>query len=296
VFSGDGPGFQYSSYDRSRSGPFINSIKFQLGFVRFYFDNGKVMEFLPVGPADLKQGLQQAFSNGWSVATPATVSEMHGLTTASLTAKRPPGDAPDLVQERWIQVESNIVLKVTAASYSLDAFTELTNSLGTLSVDRARIDDLFRFGRVQAELVRLERVEFGYVPGHGKKSAAFVLRCQMGKLLSFSAADAPDDDMAVKRSLRSLAELERLSSQSNVFRMVVLDMGRYEDAPDDTRRTCAFDVEQRMPTLASLERPDFRISPSLAIGQYWAGKEPPGFEKVSEYRTKALLYIRRKGL
>ena len=138
LFSGEGPGFMCSSRDHT------SFIVFQLGLVGFYFSNGKIMKFHPVGAAELKQSLELTFKGKFPTMTPAVIGNMSGLTVADLTAQRPPGSPPTLLRACWVQVGSNAVLKVTAASSDPDAFRELTNSIGKLTIDKSKMEECVR--------------------------------------------------------------------------------------------------------------------------------------------------------
>jgi hypothetical protein len=177
-----------------------------------------------------------------------------------------------------------------------ETFTALTNSLETVRVDRAKVNALLAFQNVQVDTKVLEKIEFGYTRKEGKRIPAFVLHCSNKKFVSFTLASAPDTDAAVRSALVSLANLRDHSNSPGIPRCVVIDLGRYEEAPDKVQKACSFDFEHEDWTRQHLYRAESRLSPSLAIGEFWEDKEPPRFEKVSEYEMKAFLNIRRKGL
>jgi hypothetical protein len=130
LFGGNMATFQYSSGDQ------CSTVIFQLGLACFYVGEGKVIKFLPAKPTDLKESLGNEYKGRLPNLTPAVIGELHGLTDVSLTATRPPGGNPRFFEFCWTQLETNIVVKVTAVSCDYETFKELTNSWQSLKIDK----------------------------------------------------------------------------------------------------------------------------------------------------------------
>jgi hypothetical protein len=132
LFGGNMAACQYSSSDQ------CSTIIFQLGLACFYIGDGKVIKFLPAKPTDLKESLENENKGRLPNLTPAVIGKLNGLTTVSLTATRPSG-SPAFFHFCWIQLETNIVVKVTAVSCDAETFKALTNSLQSLKIDKKRL-------------------------------------------------------------------------------------------------------------------------------------------------------------
>jgi len=123
-----------SKYDR------CGSITFRLGLVRAYVGQGKVLKFLPVEPAGLKEDLESEYKGTFPQITPGTITKISESTAVSLTATRPPGpNTPYFLHSCWIQIETNLVLKVTAVSCEAEVFKALTNSVQSIKIDKPQL-------------------------------------------------------------------------------------------------------------------------------------------------------------
>jgi hypothetical protein len=112
-------------------------IIFQLGLVGAYVGEGKVVKFLPVASSALKEEIESEYKGKFPNSTPAIVGEINGLTSVSLTATRPPGEIrPYFLYFCWIQIETNIALKVAAYACNAESIQAMTNSLKTLQIDK----------------------------------------------------------------------------------------------------------------------------------------------------------------
>jgi hypothetical protein len=132
LFGGNMEAFQYSSGDQ------CSTIIFQLGLVCFYIGDGKVIKFLPAKPSNLKESLESEYKGRLPNLTPAVIGKLNGLTTVSLTALRP-SSSPAFFHFCWIQLETNIVVKITAVSCDAETFKALTNSLQSLKIDKKKL-------------------------------------------------------------------------------------------------------------------------------------------------------------
>ncbi len=120
---------QYSSSDQ------CSAVILQVGLACYYIGNGKVIKFLPATPADLRKSLESEYKGRLPNLTLTSVGKLNGLTTVSLTATRP-ASSPAFFHFCWIQLETNIVVKVTAVSCDAETFNALTNSLQSLKIDK----------------------------------------------------------------------------------------------------------------------------------------------------------------
>jgi hypothetical protein len=107
--------------------------------VRFQFKKGVGLQFLSASPADLKGELESEWKDKVPNAPPAIIGKLDGFTAIKLTASRPANIKPSLFQVFWIQIETNIVLKVEAASCDATTFKALTNSLQSLKIDKPKL-------------------------------------------------------------------------------------------------------------------------------------------------------------
>ena len=105
-FGGNMVSLQYSSSDQ------CSAVILQVGLACYYIGNGKVIKFLPATPADLRKSLESEYKGRLPNLTLTSVGKLNGLTRVSLTATRP-ASSPAFFHFCWIQLETNIVVKVT---------------------------------------------------------------------------------------------------------------------------------------------------------------------------------------
>jgi hypothetical protein len=115
-------------------------ITFRIGTVRAYVSKGKVVKFLPVDPGGLKKDLENENEGKFPQQTPAAITKISESTAVSMTATRPRGpNAPCFLHFCWIQIETNIVLRVTAVACEAETFKALTNSMQSIKIDKPRL-------------------------------------------------------------------------------------------------------------------------------------------------------------
>jgi len=288
----DGPGCQYGSADNS------TWLIFQTGLVRAYIGQGKVVHFLPVEPSTLKEDLENQYRTGgeggqgkFSSVTPATISKINGRTAVSLTATRAGGN-PSLFLFCWIQIETNIALKITAVSSKSEAFEALTNSLQSVKIDKTALFAALTPKKPELTTNHLEKVEIGYMPWRNARVAAFVFHCQ-GKIYSFAAFGAGVPDQTLGWMRPSLEKLRDTSTDATMRRMVVIVIAPTGDGPNDVQRTCHFIIEPASSQMVDLHADYFPITPVMMFSEEWENKMPASFEKSAEYKMDAKLVIRK---
>lgn len=117
-----------------------SDIRFKLGLACAYVGPGKVLEFLPASATSLKEDMATYYKGQFPTSSPVSISKINGLNAVSFTAARPPGPVqPYFLHFCWLQIETNIVLKITAVSSDIKTFQNETNSLQTLQIDKASL-------------------------------------------------------------------------------------------------------------------------------------------------------------
>jgi len=135
-FSMNGPEF----LDYMNKNDRCDLITFQLGFAGAYVGAGKVVKFLPTEPTDLKKYLEAEYNGRFPNITPAVIDEIDGLTSVSLTATRPPGPIrPYFLYFRWIQIKTNMVVKIEAVSCNTNTFMAVSNSIRSIKIDKTQL-------------------------------------------------------------------------------------------------------------------------------------------------------------
>jgi hypothetical protein len=115
-----------------------SEISVSLGLACAYLGKGKVLHFLPATASSLKKDMEANYKDKFADQTPVLVGKINGLNSVSFTATRPPGPVePYFLHFCWLQIETNIVLKITASSSDINIFRSETNSLQTLKIDKA---------------------------------------------------------------------------------------------------------------------------------------------------------------
>ena len=135
-FSQEGPGCQYLSNDQH------SSVIFRLCLVRLPVGNPAPGAFTSSVESALQKRIAAA-SAGLSNRSAIMIHRQAELPTVSVSGTvRKTADVPLrelLVGMRWVHIQSNLVLKITAVSPHMSAFSSLTNSLVSMQVDRARL-------------------------------------------------------------------------------------------------------------------------------------------------------------
>ena len=115
-------------------------ILFQFGLAGAYVGEGKVVKFLPTEPGDLKKYMEAEYEGKFPQVTPVAVGKIDGLTAVSVTASRPPGQIrPYFYHFCWIQIETNIVVKISVYSCNTNSFNAVTNSFQSIKIDKGRL-------------------------------------------------------------------------------------------------------------------------------------------------------------
>jgi len=132
------PGLEFLSYmDKNDR---YGLVTFQLGLVGAYVGEGKVVKFLPTEPIDLKKYMEAEYEGKFPKTTPVATGKIDGLASVSITATRPPGTIrPYFFHFCWIQIETNIVVKISAYSCNTNSFSSVTNSLQSIKIDKPKL-------------------------------------------------------------------------------------------------------------------------------------------------------------
>jgi hypothetical protein len=129
-------GMEYNCNDQ------CSSLIFQLDLACYYLGEGKIYKFLPAKPTDLKEDFEKFCKSDLIKLTnmpPATFVKVGGLTAVCSTTTRPPGFGAACFHFCWVQIETNIVVKISVASCDAKTFNALTNSLQSLKIDKKGI-------------------------------------------------------------------------------------------------------------------------------------------------------------
>lgn len=127
---------EYDAYANSTDPD--SNIQFDLALACYSFgkDGVKVLE---TKPSDLKKDFENYYRDVFTNMPPAKIGKLDGLTTVSSTASMPAASGTWFFHSSWIQIETNVVVKVTVNSYNAEVFDSLTNSLKTIKINRQRI-------------------------------------------------------------------------------------------------------------------------------------------------------------
>lgn len=117
-----------------------SEIIFNLGLVCACVGPGKVIEFLPTTPDLMKKEMEAQYKGKFPTITSVSIEKINGLNAVCFTASRPPGPVqPYFLHFCWVQIETNIVLKITAVSSNINIFQSETNSLQSLQIDKSSL-------------------------------------------------------------------------------------------------------------------------------------------------------------
>jgi hypothetical protein len=283
-FSLDGPGFMLLANDQN------GQINFQIGMVGFSIGEGKVVTYQHVGPTELKKLLEQTHKGNLPLSAPVMLETASGLTTAKWSGEL----GKTLLHISWVQIETNLVLKITATAHDTNAFAALTNSLRTLTIDKKEFLESLKPKKPSTVTNWLDKIEVGYMRWRGRKTAVFVLRSR-GSTFCFAAGPGNGNpEEPVNSSLDSLARMQESADANNVFTMAFIDSNRIGTGPRDYQTTLNFFAETNAATIAQLKEGEYHGAPLLMAWDTWTNREPEAFQKVREYKVKATLLIRKE--
>jgi hypothetical protein len=282
---------EFLEYSNPRSGAHV---LFSLALIGAYVGEGKVTHFLPVTPSLMVKELGAEYKGKFPDTTPASLNRIHGLTAVNLTAARPEGQ-PRFFRFCWIQVETNVALKITAFASDTLSFTTTTNSLNTISIDKPSFLATLYARPKDADVTtnHLQRVELGHAQQAGNTYPVCVFYTKeriyalpVGQ--TFHASESLNGCKAAFGSLRDLSGLK------NVLRTVVID-----SAPG-VPQTSLFVVAETNPApsaawITNIRSPNLYFpAPVTFTGLPWALGIPQGFSKEAAYIVDAPLYLRKE--
>jgi hypothetical protein len=235
----------------------------------------------------MKEEIENESKQQLPITTPATIDKIGGLTAVNLTTTRPTG-RPNFFRFCWIQVETNIVVKVTAIASDINSFQIVTNSLRTITIDKGSFLNALKPKNADVVTNSLERVEFGNIEQNGQGIGAYVFYAK-DKIYSISGGIPPDVTAAFER-------LREFSNITNALRVVLIDI-----APDVPQTDLTIVAETNATAMARHEFDDlqspnhyFNIPPNAIIWHFEENQIPKGFKKLAEYKVNAILYVRKE--
>jgi hypothetical protein len=280
----NGPGFSCAGWDRQRS-----EADFQICFARAYVGEGKAIHFLSAETSDLKQELEKQYKDRFPDALPATVGKIDGLTAISLATTSSVGVSRFIC---WVQLETNIVLKIHGVSCSAETFRTLTNQLYAVKIDKAQVLKSLEPKLPEITKSHLDSVSVGFMQWRGQRAGVLVFRSN-GGVFSFVIGDDGKPDKTVKSSFEVLEKMQNLPPEPNTLRMVVVDKGRIGDGPGDYQTAISFLAETNAINIAQLKRKEYRVTPLYLSWESWTNREPEAFQKVGEFKMDATLLMRK---
>jgi hypothetical protein len=259
-----------------------------MGFVGLSIGDGHVITYQHIDPPTLKKLLEQTYKGKLPLPSPATLKSVSGLTAARWTGEA----SQTFIDISWIQIETNLVLKVTATAHDTNSFAALTNSLQTLTIDKAQFLESLQPKKPSLVTNHLDKIEVGYMRWRGRRTAAFVFR---SKEITFcvAAGDASKPEEIIKSSLDSRAKMRDLARDTGVFRMALVDSSRFGSRPQDYQTLVTFFAETNAATIAQLKHGEYHGAPLLMAWEVWTNREPEAFQKVGVYDVKATLLVRK---
>jgi hypothetical protein len=261
-------------------------VMFRLGLIGAYIGDGKIVHFLPVTPSLMKEEIESEYKKKLPNLTSPTIGKINGLTAVSLTAFRPTGN-PNFFCFNWIQVETNIAVKVTAIASDVASFQKITNSLKTITIDKKSFLEALKPKDADVVTNHLEGVEIGSIKQNGQGMGVCVLHTK-NKIYSISGGISPSSTAAFQR-------LRDFSNISNALRVVLINI-----APDIPQTDLTIVAETNAaaigPEFNDLQSPNhyFNIPPVALVWHFVENEVPKGFQKEAEYKMNAILYIRKE--
>ena len=282
---------EFLEYSNPRSGAHV---LFSFALIGAYVGKGKVTHFLPVTPSLMMKEIEAAYKGQFPDTTPPSLSRIHALTAVNLTAARPDGQ-PRFLRFCWIQLETNLALKITAFASDTLSFTTTTNSLNTISIDKPAFLATFYAKPKDAEVTtnHLQRVELGYAQRSGYAYPVCVFYTKEG-IYSLPAGQTFHLNESLNEPKAAFGRLRDFSTLTNVLRTVVID-----SAPD-VPQTSLFVVAETNPApsaawIANIRSPNLYFpAPVTFTSRPWAPGIPQGFYMEAAYVVDAPLYLRKQ--
>ena len=127
-----GSAVEYDSYLNDPN----SHVQFELGMACYSFgkDGAKL---LPARPSDLKRDFDAYYRGIFTNMPTARIGKLDGFTTVSASiVTKPPNFEPCYVFPCWVQIKTNVVVRITVSSCDLKTFSTLTNSLQSVKINK----------------------------------------------------------------------------------------------------------------------------------------------------------------
>ena len=262
------------------------------GLIGASIGKGKVINYPPVTTFLMKEEIGNECKKRFPNPDSILADEIGGLTSVKLTATQPEGRSR-FYQVCWIQVETNIALKITAFASDAKTFQEITNSVQSITIDKDKF--LNALAPKQANVItnQLVEVEVGHIQQNNDTLGVGVFHTKE-KIYSFAVGHTFNPKNDLNESIAAFERLRDFSNDPNGLRLVLIDI-----APGIPQTTLLYKAETNTEAIARFRMGNLRdsnlylnLASLTLIWQFWDNQVPSGFQKEADYKMNATLYVR----
>lgn len=230
---------------------------------------------------ELRQFLEQQNLKNPRPLKPVTVDGFPGFWMTSSNASQ----RQRFHEATFIQVKTNIVLRMTVSAQNKSAFDTLVASLKTVKIDAAKL-----FAHIQPKppkVTRLEasRIELGFAPIGDRQVTAFVFHTKAGirSLVSGVHFDQATENEEFKSLSKVLTDLEGISRNPAARCRATVAITRHGSEPDDVQKSAAFHVvDEQLHPLRGVPSQKLEGLQPMSLSSVSDKGPPKGFRKEHE--------------
>jgi hypothetical protein len=116
-----------------------DNIQFGLALACYSYERDGI-KILRAKPSDLKRDFENYYSDVFTNRPTPEIHKISGFVAVSLTASKPTVTSGTwFFHSSWIQIDTNVIVRVTVNGYNAKTFNSLTNSLKTIKINRQKI-------------------------------------------------------------------------------------------------------------------------------------------------------------
>jgi hypothetical protein len=295
-FSGDGPGLGFLSRTDANRG--FGSVTFQFGMVGFAIGEGKRVTYSAVGTNELRRIFGDFWTETGGDAAVVHLTSIGGLpaVTARGTGK---SRQTQLFEATWVQIKTNVVLKITVAAENQSMFDVLTNSLKSVEVDSEKFFESLRPKEPKILQFEVTSIEMGFAPLHGRSWVpAFVFHTKNGEwsIVSGEHFNQKEENIVFQSLTNVLDGLSKKSSLPNVRCRTTIDTSKVGNGSNDVQKIAAFHVVEQQHPLHGRPTQKLEGEQPFLLSSVSDKEAPEGFQKVRELTFKMELVIEKYDL
>jgi hypothetical protein len=256
-------------------------LRLQFIWVGIPVRNGRRITYSLTTTNELRQFLEQQNLKYTHPLKPVTVDGFPGFWMTSTNAS----PRQRFHEATFIQVKTNIVLRMTVSAQNKPVFDTLVASLKTVKIDAAKL-----FAHIQPKppkVTRLEasRIDMGFAPLGDRQVTAFVFHTKTGirSIVSGMHFDQVTENEEFESLSKVLNDLAKISRNQSVRCRATVAISKHGSEPDEVQRNSAFHVvDEKLHPLRGIPSQKLEGLQPMGLSSVSDNGPPNGFRKVHE--------------